>query len=309
MIKSDPRPATLRDYKERLLRVLVHIQRHLDAPLPLAELAGLACLSPHHFHHVFTGMLGESLHSHIRRLRLERAASHLKLTRQSVTRIALDAGFESHEAFIRAFRASFGVPPSRYRRLHGTQLKLAAGSGVHFQTGTVPRNFKTTTPGGKYMNVTIKQLPSLRVAFMRHIGPYDQVGKLWEKFTMLLGKEGLLGSDSQFIGICHDDPAITPPNRVRYDACVTVDGEFRPRGEIGVQEIPGGDYAVLTHFGPYANLGNSYAALLGQWLPRSGRTLRASPCFEVYFNSPEDTEPDDLITDIHAPLESKSHEH
>jgi AraC family transcriptional regulator len=122
---------------------------------------------------------------------------------------------------------------------------------------------------------------------------------------MFLGKEGLLGGGSQFIGICHDDPAVTPPDKIRYDACATVDGKFRPGGEIGVQVIPGGDYAVMTHFGPYENLGDSYAKLLGQWLPRSGRRLRAAPCFEIYFNAPENTEPEDLVTDIHAPLEPK----
>ena len=68
------KPVTLRDYKERLLRVLVYIQQHLDEPLALETLAARACLSPYHFHRVFTGMIGESLQSHIRRLRLERAA-------------------------------------------------------------------------------------------------------------------------------------------------------------------------------------------------------------------------------------------
>lgn len=143
----------------------------------------------------------------------------------------------------------------------------------------------------------------MRVAFMRHVGPYSEVGKTWERFTMFLGKEGLLGGDTQFIGICHDDPAITPRNKVRYDACVTVDQKFRPQAEIGVQTIPGGDYAVMTHFGPYQELGRSYAMLLGQWLPRTNRTLRPSSCFEVYLNSPENTAPKDLITDLHAPLE------
>ena len=123
---------------------------------------------------------------------------------------------------------------------------------------------------------------------------------------MFLGKEGLLGGGSQFIGICHDDPVVTPANRIRYDACVTVDQRFRARGDIGVQIIAGGDYAVMTHFGPYEKLGESYTKLLGQWLPRSGRNLGATPCFEVYLNSPENTEPEDLVTDIHAPLEAVS---
>ena len=44
---------------------------------------------------------------------------------------------------------------------------------------------------------------------------------------------------------------------------------------------------------------------MGQWLPRSGRNVRSTPCFDVYLNSPENTEPEDLITDLYAPLETK----
>ena len=70
-----------------------------------------------------------------------------------------------------------------------------------------------------------------------------------------------------------------------------------------MQVIPGGDYAVLTHIGPYSGLGASYAQLFGQWLPRSGRRLRPTPSFEAYLNSPENTAPEDLIVDLHAPPE------
>ena len=87
---------------------------------------------------------------------------------------------------------------------------------------------------------------------------------------------------------------------------MSVDESFVPVGEIGVQVIPGGDYAMTTHFGPYRKLGDTYAKLLGQWLPRSGRELRAAPCFEVYLNDPQSTDPEDLLTDIHAPLENKT---
>ena len=90
------RTVTLQDYKRRLLRVLVHIQQHLDDPLELQELAGLACFSPFHFHRIFRGMTGESVKEHVRRLRLERAAGHLKLGTAPVTQIALDAGYASH---------------------------------------------------------------------------------------------------------------------------------------------------------------------------------------------------------------------
>jgi AraC family transcriptional regulator len=82
------RKATLQDYKRRILRVLVHIQGHLDDALELEQLAAQACFSPCHFHRVFTGMVGESIKGHVRRLRLERAANRLKLSRAPVTEIA-----------------------------------------------------------------------------------------------------------------------------------------------------------------------------------------------------------------------------
>jgi AraC family transcriptional regulator len=294
---------TLHDYKRRVLRALVHIQQHLDDPLRLDELAGIACFSPCHFHRVFRGMVGESVKEHIRRLRLERAASHLKLGKAPVTQVALDAGYASHEAFTRAFAAAFGTPPSAFRASRRPRLPDSP-SGVHYRavaTGT----FRTL---GKEagMKVDVRRMPPLRVAFVRHVGPYHQVGEAWERLLPVLGKDGLLGGDSLFLGICHDDPEVTPPLRLRYDACVSVDEAFRPEGEIGVQVVAGGEYAVTTHQGPYDTIGHTYGALLGQWLPRSGRELAGAPCFEVYLNSPENTAADDLLTDIYAPLRDRS---
>ena len=300
------RTVTLQDYKRRLLRVLVHIQQHLDDALGLEELAGLACFSPYHFYRIFKGMVGESVKEHIRRLRLERAASQLKLGTAPVTSIAFDAGYESHEAFTRSFRAAFGVPPSRFRSSNKNKITSPAPSGLHYRDGKTVGDFKTTKAGGKNMEVKIEHREPIRVAFMRHVGPYDEVGATWDKFLPSLGKEGLLGGDSLFIGICHDDPEMTPQDRIRYDACVNVNETFVPEGDMGVQVIPGGEYAMTTHFGPYQKLGETYTKLLGQWLPRSGRELRSAPCFEVYLNDPQSTEPEDLITDIYAPLQTRT---
>jgi AraC family transcriptional regulator len=99
----------------------------------------------------------------------------------------------------------------------------------------------------------------------------------------------------------HDDPEVTPPDKVRYDACLVVDDRFQPEGEVGLQEI-GGDYAVATHRGPYDALGEVYAWVCGQWLPGSGRELRSAASVEVYQNSPQEAKPAELLTDIHLPL-------
>jgi AraC family transcriptional regulator len=294
------KPVTLHDYKRRILRVLVHIQQHLDEPLRLDQLAAIACFSTFHFHRVFRGMVGESVNEHIRRLRLERAASQLKAGQAPVTRIALDAGYSSHEAFTRAFNGWFGTSPSRFRASRGRRLPEVA-SGLHYRRRHPVTQFRSLRAGGR-MKVEIKRIDPLRVAFMRHVGPYRQVGATWDKLLPILGKEGRLGGNPMFIGVCHDDPEVTGPARLRYDACVTVDLDFRGEGEVGLQTIAGGEYAVTNHQGPYNKMGDTYAALLGQWLPRSGRELSSAPCFEVYLNSPESTAPEDLLTDIYAPL-------
>ncbi|MBN2448597.1 MAG: helix-turn-helix transcriptional regulator, partial [Phycisphaerae bacterium] len=123
---------TQRDYEERILRVLVHIQAHLDEAFDLDELAAIACFSPFHFHRVFRGMVGEPVKEHVRRLRLERAAYRLKTTAEQVTRLAFDAGYETHESFTRAFSAHFGQAPSQYRELHRVAPVPSVRSGVHY---------------------------------------------------------------------------------------------------------------------------------------------------------------------------------
>jgi AraC family transcriptional regulator len=119
---------------------------------------------------------------------------------------------------------------------------------------------------------------------------------------MWAGMRGLIGPASRFIGISWDDPEITPPEKLRYDAAITLAGPVQPEGEFGVTELAGGDYATLVHKGPYENLSATYRLIFGAWLPESGRELRDAPCFEVYLNSPQNARPEDLLTIIHVPV-------
>lgn len=286
-----------------MLRVLVHIQQHLDQALALDDLAAVASFSPYHFHRIFTGMVGESVYRHVRRLRLERAAQRLKHSDQSVTQIAFDAGFETHEAFARAFRAMFGRPPTEFRSEHQPIPCPAVGSGVHYLSGGRLSDFVPLREGAATMDVTVENTEPMRVAFVRHTGPYHEVGQAWGRLCAWAGPRGLLRPDSKMLGLCHDDPEVTPVDKIRYDACVVVGPNVQPEGNIGVQQIAGGDYAKTLHRGPYENLSQTYAALCGQWLPTSGRELRSAPSIEHYLNNPQQTLPDELLTEIYMPLQ------
>lgn len=49
------------DYSRRMNHVLDYIDRHLDVPLELDTLAGIAHFSPYHFHRIFAAWLGETV--------------------------------------------------------------------------------------------------------------------------------------------------------------------------------------------------------------------------------------------------------
>ena len=270
--------ATEQSYQERLLRVLLYIQRNLDQPLDLDQLAGVACFSPFHFHRIFRGMVGESVMEYVRRLRLEHAAQKLRFSDRSVTEVALESGYDSHEAFTRAFSARFGLAPSSYR-------KTAAAADT-----ARPTDVRTEPVGPQ------------RVVFIRHVGPYNQVGPAWQQLMMWAGMRGLIGAAPLMLGIVYDSPDVTSEAKLRYDAALAVVSDVAPQGEIGVQEIARAEYAVITHAGPYSTIQETYDRLCGGWLPSSGREPASLLAFERYLNTPMNTAPQDLRTDIYLPI-------
>jgi AraC family transcriptional regulator len=282
-------PPTEQSYRQRILAVQLFIQEHLDEELPLERLARLAHFSPYHFHRIFKGLVGEGVHEYVRRLRLEAAAVALKTTQRSVLHIALEAGYATHEAFTRAFRQLFGVAPSHYR----------AGQHPH------PQRKETTMSTTTAHDVRLETVPPRRIAFLRHVGSYDTAEPTFDRLLAWVGRRGLWRPDTLVLGICHDDPDVTPPDKIRFDCGVTVGDEVRGEGEVGVQTLEGGECAVLTVHGPYTQLGEAYHWLFGVWLPGSGREPRDAPPFEVYHGSPRDTPPEQMRTDIYLPLEGR----
>ena len=272
--------STEQDYHERIVRALLYIQEHLDDELELEQVAREAAFSSFHFHRIFRALVGEPLQTYVRRLRLERAARNLKQGAAPVTEIALEAGFETHESFTRAFGEMFGASPSAYR------------------AGYRPPDYGDVA-------AEVREFPAERLVFLRHTGPFHEVGAAWGRLMTWAGMRGLVGAATKWIGIVHDDPDVTPAEKLRYDAALTVNRAVEPEGEIGVTQFPAGSYATITHRGPYEQLGGSYQRIYGGWLPKSGYRLRDVPAFEQYLNSPQNAQPEDLLTVIHVPVSAE----
>ncbi|MCU0633732.1 MAG: AraC family transcriptional regulator [Gemmatimonadaceae bacterium] len=265
---------------ERILRVLDHIQAHLDDDLTPEALAGVAGFSLHHFHRVFRGMVGQSVMEFVRDRRLERAAFRLKYGTAPVTQVAFDTGYGSHEAFTRAFRARFDMPPSAYREQALVQ-----------RDGEVP--------------VSTRHEPEQPVLCWRHTGAYDGASETWAALLGFAGRHGLFGPHTRILGFVHDDPEIVATDRLRYDAAMTLApahartlaAEPLPP-DARLDRLPAGHYALTLHVGPYDQSDAAYVRLLGQVLPRRGVELAPDPIIEIYLNSPTDTPPEALRTEI-----------
>ena len=159
------------------------------------------------------------------------------------------------------------------------------------------------------MDVSVKTKAALRVACARATGPYTTSSKeAWVKLIAWAGPRELFVEGALCLGMGHDTPSLTPASMLRYDACVTVGPEVVAEGETTIGEIPGGEYAVLLHKGPYEGLEASYRHIYQEWLPKSGRRAALLPPYEVYVNTPETTAPEELLTEINvllAPLDAE----
>ncbi|WP_234414440.1 helix-turn-helix domain-containing protein [Paenibacillus sp. CAA11] len=127
-----------------------YMETHLDEEIGLAEVASHAGLSPYHFHRVFRREVGMTVTDYIRTRRLSYAAGALRHSDHPILEISMDCGFESQEAFTRAFKRMFGMPPGRYRKIFDSNL-FQGGERTMIETshikgwilsGTHPHNYE-----------------------------------------------------------------------------------------------------------------------------------------------------------------------
>ena len=283
--------------------MLEHIDRHLDEPLELHTLARVANFSAFHFHRLFAAWMGETLGEYLRRRRLEIAAQRLVAQpRLPMLQVALTVGFGSTEAFARAFKARFGSTPSEWRSAQVSN-RDQLNRNPDQASAVAVRNHELAKNHALEANMKVKVIDRNRatVAYLRHVGPYGKpISDFWMKTVApWMETNGLLGQPRY--GISHDDPGVTAPEKLRYDAAVEVPADFVGAGHHLKTEIPGGKYAALHFRGTVAEVGPAWESLLRDWLPGSGMQLDSRPFFEYY---PTDIkyEPGVIECDICVPI-------
>lgn len=99
-------------YIDSLEKALNYIEAHLSEEVDLSAIAKEAGYSLYHFHRVFKASLGDSIKDYVRKRRMTEAAKELVYTDRSIVDIGIKYGYESREAFSRAFEKVYGRTPS-----------------------------------------------------------------------------------------------------------------------------------------------------------------------------------------------------
>ena len=280
-----------RTEQDRLADAAIHAHAHLDGPLSTETLAAIADLPTHAFHRRFRAAFGETPAAYVRRLRLERAAWRLQLHGDSILAIALDCGFGDHETFTRAFRRHYGLSPREWRR--AGRYPSAARRERDHDEGSADYSLSSTR---------IRTLKAQTIAFIRRVGPYEAVDPgLWDE----LGRwadQAELPAERPLLGIGHDAPVITAPERLRFDAAIAVPAGTRgTAGRVRIGALPAFRCAVTTHVGSYLTLPEAYPRIFAQTLAAAPQLL-GLPVIEIYDDETVSTSRPVSRTEVHLPI-------
>ncbi|HEX4375713.1 MAG TPA: AraC family transcriptional regulator [Steroidobacteraceae bacterium] len=268
--------ATISTPASHVTRAVDFIDASLSGDLRLQDIAAAVNLSPYHFGRLFAAVMGESPMAYVRRRRLAKAALRLMNDPEtSLIDLAFECGFESQEAFTRAFRRTLGLTPGELRRGHSStpadeppQTMMPATLGEHLTADPHPR-----------------RLAALCIAGL--CGRFDRISRaaipsLWKRLVEHPSQP--LCTPVASYGVCR---LINPSEgSFSYMAGVAVAEDAKLPAEFRAQRIPEQTYRVFRHTLDGSDLHlqivRAIEEIWSQRLPAMGVDVVAGPDFERY---------------------------
>jgi AraC family transcriptional regulator len=232
--------------------------------------------------------MGEPVHQFIRRLRLEKAAGLLLTNSEiSITEIALMCGFATSSSFAKSFKTYFKMSATKWRNTSNRFLdKKSIPIKVERGRISVTNGFPVWTfnEEDSTRKVVIEDIPPLKVAYIRNVGPYqgdDKLfGKLYDQLVQWAIPRGHINEKTFRLNIYHDNPEITEKQKLRVMAAIPVTGPVNPSGSVGVTKISGGKYGVCRFLLKKEMFKKAWNWMFSVWLIHSGYKCDNREIFE-----------------------------
>ena len=275
-------------YLRRISLALDYIDQNLDKALRLEDVAAASHFSSFHFHRIFHALVGETVNDYIARKRMERSVYRLiNEADESITQVALSGGFSSVSNFSKAFKLYFGITPSELR--NPTSIK---GKGEESKIGKIFHKYgKAFNPHDLYsqfvtemtvfdpekleemlMNIRVEHMDDKSIAYLSSPRGYEleSIYNTWGRLNQWASALGISDDLQIRFARCHDNPAITPEDKCRYDAAVVIDTSLQLAEPFKQATIPAGKYAIAYYNDVGEKINNFMSEICSRWLCKSG---------------------------------------
>lgn len=280
-------------YLERIQHGVDYVEQQLDEEVALADVAKAAGVSQWHFQRLFKSLTGETLKTYIRARRLAASLQRLLTTELRILDIALLAGFESQEAFARAFKQAFGMSPQKYRSMRDKSLFLKKPRFDADYLRHINQNVSLTPEIEEKSHML---LVGVRTLFFGTDSEKNNVAQqltpLWVGFLPRL-EEIAHSVPGVCYGVIRQDPE--DGERLEYHAAIEVtEASSLPPGMVAL-EVPAAKYARFEHRGRIDDLDHTVSYAYGNWLAQSAYRHSYAADLEIYGAGYIYDSPDSLI--------------
>ena len=264
---------------ESLQKAIEYMEEHLLGELTMEDVAKQANLSPFHFQRTFMILTDSSVGDYIRRRRLTLAAQELTRTDDKIIDLALKYGYETPEAFSKAFRKQHGVTPTEARKGLG---KLQSYNRLSIQV---------SLKGAEPMKYRIVEREAFQVVGLKRVCPcggeagVEGIPQFWgevhangtiDALAQLMNGEirGLLGMTDNYDAV---------KNTIDYWIAAEHEGEVP--GEYTGMELPASKWVVFEVVGPGPTaIPEAWKKIFSEWIPSNGYEPAEIPAFEAYID-------------------------
>lgn len=284
------------NYRDRLYKLIEYIDANLEEDLTIEKLSEFACLSKHHFHRQFSSLFGITAFTYIKQARMKRASYQLAFKKdERIIDIAFSSGYQSPEAFSRAFSQTIGQSPSQFRDQPNWTLwdeKHQKLKQQHTDIEVLPRDVK------------IIKFSDVKVAAIDHFGSLNLIGNTINKLFSWCAENGISFEGGNFFNIVN----VCEPDEFYCEICISINNRVE-HNSYGVTEkiIPGGRCALIRHIGSDESMSHTISYLYTHWLQNSDEILRDSPLFIKRVSLMPDVPEAEIVSDIYLPLMNKSY--
>jgi AraC family transcriptional regulator len=274
------------DWLDRMNNAMEYVETHLTEAIDYDQVARIACCSMYHFQRMFSFITSVPLSEYIRRRRLTLAAFELQNSGVKVIDMALKYGYESPEAFSRAFKKMHGVMPMSARD-KGVSLKAYPRLSFHISIqGDVEMNYKIEGKQGFEMFGVSTLINGAGELFEQ---PLVEIPRFWSKcisdgtIDRIRAAAGL-GESGQLYAVLYN-------NNNQDENFSYMIGYFLPQSGLpeGFEKlsIPPQTYAIFStglNADGQSGLHDLWRRIWGEWFPSSNYEFANGPEFRMTYD-------------------------